>query len=218
MAQNNIYLIMKKVAKINPSKEMKELRLKISDICDVACNDKRIEDAAKHLQITVMDVSGKKHVRTLVNLVDVINIIEGNIEGVSVNPIGENQTLVDYEIKAADRRWLNYILTAFTCAFAFLGSMYVIMAYNNDVDTAGIFEQVYNILGISENSGSNIIEISYGIGLALGIIVFYNHFGKLRISDAPTPIQVEMDKYIKDEEDTLISKLSDMKEGGSDVA
>ena len=86
--------------------------------------------------------------------------------------------------------------------------MYVIMAYNNDVGTIEIFEKIYNLLGISDYSRMNIIEIAYGVGLALGIIIFYNHFGRFRISDTPTPIQVEMNKYEKDEEDSLIAKLS----------
>ena len=55
------------------------------------------------------------------------------------------------------------------------------------------------------------IEIAYGVGIALGIIVFYNHFGKMRISDTPTPIQVEMDKYEKDEEESLITQLGKSK-------
>ena len=48
------------------------------------------------------------------------------------------------------------------------------------------------------------IEISYSIGLALGIIVFFNHVGGRRITKDPTPIEVAMKNYEKDVDTTLI--------------
>ena len=36
------------------------------------------------------------------------------------------------------------------------------------------------------------MEVSYSIGLAVGILVFYNHFGPKKLSKDPTPIEVEM--------------------------
>ena len=39
------------------------------------------------------------------------------------------------------------------------------------------------------------MEVSYSIGLAVGILVFYNNFGPKKLSKDPTPIEVEMRKY-----------------------
>ena len=52
--------------------------------------------------------------------------------------------------------------------------------------------------------GINILEISYSIGLAIGIIVFFNHIGGRRITKDPTPIEVEMRIYEKDVNTALI--------------
>ena len=103
------------------------------------------------------------------------------------------------------------LAVGFMCIFTFIGSTYVIMAYNNDVGIIELFERIYGLLGITDYKETNMIEIAYGVGIALGIIVFYNHFGKMRISDTPTPIQVEMDKYEKDEEESLITQLGKSK-------
>ena len=46
--------------------------------------------------------------------------------------------------------------------------------------------------------GVSVLEISYSIGLALGIILFFNHFGRKKITSDPTPIEVEMYKYETD--------------------
>jgi stage V sporulation protein AA len=48
------------------------------------------------------------------------------------------------------------------------------------------------------------LELFYCIGLAVGIIVFFNHIGKKKITSDPTPIQVEMRKYEKDVDTTFI--------------
>jgi stage V sporulation protein AA len=157
--------------------------------------------------VCVLDVEGKKHVRQLVKLTDLADLVETACPEADVTPVGENQVMLDYEV-SNDKPAIQALLTVFMCVFAFIGSMYVIMAYNNDVGTIEIFERVYKLLDISDLSGMNIVEIAYGVGLALGIIVFYNHFGKLRVSDTPSPIQVEMVKYESDEEDALVSKLS----------
>ena len=45
------------------------------------------------------------------------------------------------------------------------------------------------------SDGITILEISYSIGLASGIILFFNHIGGRRITKDPTPIEVEMRIY-----------------------
>ncbi len=52
--------------------------------------------------------------------------------------------------------------------------------------------------------GYTILEFTYSIGLALGIIVFFNHIGGRRITKDPTPIEVEMRNYERDVNDALI--------------
>ena len=55
-----------------------------------------------------------------------------------------------------------------------------------------------------EPDGLNILEVSYSVGLAAGIIIFFNHIGGRRITKDPTPIEVAMKGYEKDVDMTLI--------------
>ena len=59
----------------------------------------------------------------------------------------------------------------------------------------------------------NVLEISYAIGLFVGIAVFYDHFMGHRLSKAPTPIEVAMNQYVKDENQTLIDSYNEMPDG-----
>ena len=52
-----------------------------------------------------------------------------------------------------------------------------------------------------------IIAIPYSIGLASGIIIFFNHIFAKKITDDPTPIEVEMSLYEKDIFDTNVNNL-----------
>ena len=52
------------------------------------------------------------------------------------------------------------------------------------------------------------MEFAYSIGLDVGIIGFLNHNGKRRLAKDPTPVEVEMRKYEKDVNTTLVETAS----------
>ena len=60
------------------------------------------------------------------------------------------------------------------------------------------WRSVYELLTGQEPQSVTALEIAYSIGLALGILVFFNHIGGRRITSDPTPIEVEMRKYETD--------------------
>ena len=59
-----------------------------------------------------------------------------------------------------------------------------------------------------ESDGVTELEIFYAIGMPIGIMVFYNHIGKKKVTHDPTPIQVEMRKYEQDVDTTFIENAS----------
>ena len=145
---------------------------------------------------------------------DIVKNITKKYPDADVNNLGENDFIVDYILEKKHSKFLQGLLIAFVAAFTFVGSMYAIMAYNNDVSTIEIFEKVYEIFGADNAQQVKLLEITYAVGLALGIIIFYNHFAGVRLSGEPTPIEVEMDKYEKDVDDTLIDRKSKTEQKG----
>ena len=106
--------------------------------------------------------------------------------------------------------WLSVILKIIVCIIIFIGSAYAIMAYNNDVSTIEIFEKVYLMSGVDWLMEYNVCEIAYAIGLFAGIAVFYDHFAGKKMSKAPTPIEVSMNQYVKDENQAMIDSVECM--------
>lgn len=78
------------------------------------------------------------------------------------------------------------------------GAAFTIMAFHNDIGIREVFGQIYELLTGQEPQSVTALEIAYSIGLALGILVFFNHIGGRRITSDPTPIEVEMRKYETD--------------------
>lgn len=107
----------------------------------------------------------------------------------------------------------------------FFGSGFSIMAFHNDVGLVDLFAQIYEqVIGrVPEGIGG--LEIGYSIGLAGGILIFFNHFNLKKRENDPTPLQVEVSKYEQDVEDTVArilkkeqqSAASDRKEGAGNV-
>ena len=48
-----------------------------------------------------------------------------------------------------------------------------------------------------------VLERSYAFGLMAGILIFFNHIGKRRLTKDPTPIEVSMRNYEDDVNKTL---------------
>ena len=96
----------------------------------------------------------------------------------------------------------------------FFGGAFSIMTFNTDVDTAGLFMKVYEQITGRVSNGKTILELSYSIGIGLGVVFFFNHFGKWKITEDPTPMEVEMREY-EDQVDLTILEMERRKEENS---
>ena len=82
------------------------------------------------------------------------------------------------------------------------------MAYHNDIGISDVFARIYELVTGQTSDGCTALEVSYSIGLAAGIIAFYNHVGGKRMSADPTPLEVEMRNYERDVNQAIV-EISD---------
>lgn len=184
--------------------EVDKRTVTIGDVAHILCNDNAMAAKIKILKLIKIDDVKKK--RICFSCMYVIELINQEYPDVDVNNIGESDFVVDYIKQKKHYKFLQILLIAFVALFTFIGSMYAVMAYNNDVGTIEIFDRVYSLFGNSGLKDLKLLEITYALGLAGGIILFYNHFGGKRFGTDPSPIEVEMQKYEKDVDDTLIER------------
>ena len=191
---------------ISKNSGVSEREVKLKDIAQLWCDDRAITKQLEELIITIIAKSARKE-RQIYSAIDVIEKIKRRYPDLEVENLGETDFIIDfidkrYDFKAS--KPLNFIKIVAISIVTFFGSAYAIMAYNNDVGTNQIFSGVYKML-TGSTSGDGTLEVSYSVGIFLGIVVFYNHLGKKKLTNDPTPMEVEMRNY-EDDLDTAVIK------------
>ena len=125
-----------------------------------------------------------------------------------IRNLGESDLIVTYENQKTPGMAVHLFKTAFVVVLTFTGAAFSIMAFNNDVSVPKLFDQIYQWVTGIKPDGITIMEISYSIGISIGILVFFNHFGKKRFSVDPTPMEVQMRLYENDIQTTLVEDAS----------
>jgi len=177
----------------------------LKDIADVY-GPKDIQKKIQNTKVIITDNQDKAY---LVSVIDIINILSSTFTGYSIVNVGEMDTLVYYKNRAPNKGKIkNWLKVVFICAILFVGSSTAIMAFHTDSQIGQVFTQYHRIFFGEEEKNPYIINIPYSIGLALGIVIFFNHFNKKKFTKEPTPIEVEMTVYEQEVEDTVIKTLS----------
>ncbi len=174
----------------------------LGDILSMECSDPSVLPGIKTLKIVKFGKQGQQ--RCVVSVLKVIECIHGKYPMIEVQNLGETDIIVTYEEQKTPPEAWHIIKTAFVAAAAFCGAAFSIMAFNNDVDVTKLFGQIYELAMGKESSGYTVLEISYSLGLSIGILIFFNHFGKKRFTVDPTPMEIQMRLYENDIQTTLV--------------
>lgn len=191
--------------KAQQQKEINVIKVKVADICQVWCKDKTCMDRVNN--ITLYEFKPREEKRTykkVFSILDVIDKISEVFPDVTVISLGESEFVVEYTSKIGGTGWKNAAKIVMVCVLVFFGSAFTIMAFNNDISITGVFEHFYSQILGKEKPVFSELELFYSIGLAVGIVVFFNHIGNKKLSDDVTPIEVEMNKHRKDTYETII--------------
>jgi len=200
----DIYI--KPVKKLQISK-VKVLKLgKLAEVLTHPDIQKQVEE------LPVLYITEPKTKKYLVSDMDLVRIISETFPGNTVINLGEMDTLVEYSPKEPkERKAWKWLKVAFVSVVLFMGSATAIMSFHNDSEIHKVFQNYYYMVFGEQTQHPRIIEIPYAIGVATGIIVFFNHVMGKKITNDPTPVQVETAKYETEVDDVLIDSLS--KEG-----
>lgn len=145
----------------------------------------------------------KKEQICVMSVLYVVQQIQKIYPTLDINLSGEPDFVLRY-VAQPERKWVQYLKVAFLCGVLFFGSAFTIMTFIEDVSVTSVFQKFYQQITGKASNGKTLLEISFCIGLSIGILIFYNHVGKKKLTDDPTPIQVAMRKYEQDVDTTYI--------------
>ena len=188
--------------KIDKSIKADHRDISLGDVAKLECTDASVKCRLKAMKL--LKIKEEKQQQYVMSVLKVIELIHQIYPKLEIQNMGESDFIIEYEPAAYAKGRKENIKVIFLCITIFFGSAFSIMAFNNDVGTADVFRRAYYLMTGEVSDGYTVLELMYAIGIGIGIIVFYNHFGSKKITNDPTPIEVQMRLYEDDVNTALI--------------
>lgn len=185
---------------LSPKMQSTEKVITVADVAEVTGKNTELLKKIREMEIYRF---AEERSRRVVSMLMIISRIEKAFPSVAVLPLGAQEVILEYSANPRHNRAWELVKVAFVACVSFFGTGFTIMAFHNDIGIRDVFAQISSLLTGTERAGMLTIEISYALGLAAGIILFFNHIGKRRLTHDPTPIEVSMRKYEDDVNNTL---------------
>ena len=198
MKQQTVYL------KCDRSAEVQSQDVFLKDVAELRCQDPVLQAKLKTVKVHHFPKDGGK--RCVISCLKLVSLMEEICPEIDVQVVGETDVLVEWVSVNRHKGCQQWIKAVFVCLISFFGTAYTIMAYHNDVGINDVFTEVYRMIMGAEPGGLNTLEVAYSLGLAGGIIVFFNHIGGRRLTKDPTPVEVSIKNYETDVDKTLIEQ------------
>lgn len=184
------------------SVEVQKREVTLGDILSMECTDKNVLAHIKTRKVWKVP-QGKRH-RCVISVLQIVEWIHAEYPQAEVQNFGAPDIIITFEEQRQLNKWLYVLKVAAIAVIVFVGAAYSIMSFHIDVDMTKLFEEIYATVIGRPKEGTSVLELSYSIGLTLGILLFFNHFGKKRFAKDPTPLEVEMRTYENEIQTTII--------------
>ncbi len=204
----SLYLNIRQITEVHH----KDVLLK--DVADIYCDNPDLQNKCSSMKIKkIQKDEPKRYIETIVPLLKQLQKLDSNLQ---INNLGETEFIIDYQPPKKPGWAWQWAKTIGVCSVCFCGAAFAIMTFNNDVSVTAVFKEIYVLIMGKEPGGFTVLELFYSIGLAVGILVFFNHFAKWKLNTDPTPLEVEMRVYEDNISKTLIQN-AERKEQDIDV-
>lgn len=174
----------------------------LQDIAKLSCNNPKVLNRVRVMPVT--NLNPDKPGRYVMSVMDLVKEIQQKEPNLDINTIGKPDFIITYQKEPMPNLVWRWCKVIFVCLATFFGAAFSIMTFNNDVDVPALFRQIYLQVTGQTSNNFTILEISYSVGIGLGVLFFFNHFGRLKLTDDPTPMQVQMRLYENDVNTTII--------------
>ena len=154
----------------------------------------------------VANLAPDKPGRYVMSVMDLITEIQKKEPDLEITTIGEPNFIITFKNKPGPGLVWQWCKIIFVGLATFFGAGFSIMTFNNDVDVGNLFADIYTQVTGQVSSHFTILEITYSVGIGLGVLFFFNHFGHMKITADPTPMQILGLLYPSSSEIKIFSK------------
>lgn len=187
--------------KIDQCIELEKSDVTIGDVAKLECTDAAVVNRLKTEKL--FSVEKRNDQKCVVSVMAVIQKIHRIYPELEIQNLGESDFIVSFP-KARQSKVAEYAKVFGICVISFFGAVFAMMTFNEDVSALDSFRKVYAWVMGRPAEGATVLELGYSLGVSAGIILFFNHFGKKRLTKEPSPVEVEMSGYDQQVYTTLI--------------
>ena len=149
------------------------------------------------------------------DILDLTRILRRFCPNAEVNNVGATEVLVHYRPTKPQRKpVLEFLKVCFIGAILFWGAAVSLMSFQNEASLPEIFSNIHYLCTGEVTQRPTLLLISYTIGIAVGIILFFNHWAGIKIKEDPTPVEVEYVSYKKEIESCMLDMLKNQDDFG----
>lgn len=130
--------------------------------------------------------------RVVIDMLHVIGAVNEAEPGLTVEFVGEPQTLLMVEGKPDKPRMAMLV---FAWLLLFFGSGLAIMNFHADVSMLEVHRRMTELITGEKPARPLWFQIPYSIGVGAGMMLFFNHLFRKKLNEEPNPLEVEMYLY-----------------------
>ena len=191
---NQLYLSIPQRIKVDRPK------VHLGELAQISISDEKKKKELESLEVCDL---GQDQVKVY-GINEIIDAILNDSPDVEIINLGEIEFIVQLASRKKPSKITEMVKLVAVTGIIFFGAAFSIMTFNEDASVEEVMQRVYLLIMGKEQTTGTLLEVSYSIGLSLGIITFYNHMFKKKKRLDPTPIQVEMRTYEKEVNETII--------------
>ncbi len=182
--QEPLFLRLRKRLSVKP-----QAVITLGDICQLYWDGEREAALARMPVYRVQPEDGDL---IIIDIMQVIRKIRTAYPEASLEIQGSTQIIVEV---LNPRKRPKPVLVAAVWLLLFVGSGLAIMNFHTDVSMLQVHQRIHYLITGQASEQPLWLQIPYSIGIGLGMVLFFNHLFKKRITEEPSPLEVELFMY-----------------------
>ena len=152
----------------------------LGDVAQLSCSDGAV--LARNQVRRVAHLPDDGYGRYVCSASTLVRLVTEAEEHVDVTHIGEPNFILTYEDPRQKNTWISWCKTILVGILTFIGTAFSIMTFHTDIGIRELFLDVYTRFLPQMTPGFSVLEISYSIGIGLGVVLYFNHFGRRKFT------------------------------------
>ncbi|WP_350344713.1 stage V sporulation protein AA [Proteinivorax tanatarense] len=182
----------------------------LEDIADIVMAESKKKEELLKFPIEInTSTSGIK----IISALDIIQQLIVEYPDLHFDLLGKDGIIVEVvskKIKGLKGRHIIALVVAWLIIF--IGSGLAIMSFHADVSMPLVHRQIFHLLTGENEPHPLLLQIPYSLGIGLGMVIFFNHIGKIKKRQEPSPLEVEMFLYNQNVNKYLTKEASTKKD------